>query len=55
MSELEQENIKLKKIIKAKDDLLVCYRIKKRPSDKLLEFLNKNSEYIKKVTKNIGI
>ena len=38
---LQAENVRLTKLVDAKDSLLVCYRVGKRPSEKLLDTLEK--------------
>lgn len=40
-AKLEAENDLLRKYLKAKDELLVCYRIGKKPSEKTLDNLYK--------------
>lgn len=39
--ELGEENEKLREGINAKDELLICYRLGKRPSEKLFNKLDK--------------
>ena len=42
------------KLAKARDDMLTCYRIGKRPSEKLFDSLEKGSKFEKQVLKKEG-
>ena len=41
INKLELENERLEELVKDKDELLVCYRIGKRPSERLIDKLNR--------------
>lgn len=41
LEEVRQQTAKLKKLVEAQEKLLVCYRIGKHPSDKLLDTISK--------------
>ena len=53
IAELELALIECGKALNAKDDLLVCYRLGKRPTDELFKRLEKAKELLSKLPKSI--
>jgi len=47
IAKLEAEKERLRELVKSKDELLVCYRIGKKPSEKLLDKLYRLEQALK--------
>lgn len=48
IAELEQENQRLRELVDAKNQLLVCYRIGKQPTEKLFDKLKRLEKELEK-------